>query len=35
MDYRRIYLPRWREWQEKTEAFLQSLPMVKAGPRTH
>ena len=35
MDYRRIYLPRWREWQEKTEAFLRSLPMVKAGPRTH
>jgi hypothetical protein len=35
MHYRRIYLPRWREWQEKTEAFLRSLPMVKAGPRTH
>ncbi len=34
LDYRRIYLPRWQEWQDKTEAFLRSLPMTKANPRT-
>ena len=34
LHYRRIYLPRWQEWQDKTEAFLRSLPMTKANPRT-
>jgi hypothetical protein len=34
LDYRRIYLPRWREWQEKTEELLRSFPMTKANPRT-
>jgi hypothetical protein len=34
LHYRRIYLPKWREWQEKTEELLRSLSMTKANPRT-
>ena len=29
LDYRRLSLPQWRVWQEKTEQFLQTIQIIK------